>query len=527
MPGLLPSSRPPQSPLGNCHSRSLLIASCALVLALHLPCRGDSEKSGSQPRLSAGAASVDITPKPGVRLDGTISKPGPARGVHDHLYARALVLDDGHTRLAIVICDACMIGRDVVDHARRLISQRLTISPDHVLIAATHTHAAVRAIHVGTGPLDDDYHHDLALRIAEAVARADTNLSPAKLAFASFEYPQYLACRRTLCEPGSVGPNPFGETGERVASVAVPARKPIRPAGPVDPQFSILSVQHIDGRPLAVLGNFSVHYCGGYARGMVSADYFGCYSRALEEKLVAGDDHPPFVGMMSNGTSGNTGAIRSGGKRYPPFEWMKIAGRTLAEKTIRTIRPLQYRSDISLDALETELALSVRKPSSERIEWAHHVLRKKSENGRIRFPHPWTPVFAQETLHLSKYPDTVSLRLQAIRIGDAMIAAIPCEVFAETGLAIKQAFGRNPVFTIELANGYGGYLPPPEQHELGGYETWPARSSFLEKEAEPKIRQRITQLFNRLRTRSTQLPLSKPGDGTQPSPPHQDIKNHP
>ena len=78
------------------------------------------------------------------------------------------------------------------------------------------------------------------------------------------------------------------------------------------------------------------------------------------------------------------------------------------------------------------------------------------------------------------------------------IAAAPCEVFAETGLAIKKHSPFPKTFTIELANGYGGYLPGPEQHKLGGYETWPARSSFLEVEAEPKIRETLDQLLKQL-----------------------------
>ena len=444
----------------------------------------------------AGAAAVDITPKPGVLLDGTISKPGPVRGIHDRLHARALVLDDGRTQVAIVLVDACMIGKDVGDRARSQIAKKTSLPPSHVLIAATHTHAAVRAIHVGTGPLDNEYHRMLAQRIAEAVIQASENLAPAEIAHGSFERPDYLACRRVLCEAGSVGPNPFGETGERVASVAMPKRKPIRPAGPVDPEFSIVAVRHADGRPLAVLGNYSVHYCGGYARGMVSADYFGCYARALEEKLDAGSNHPPFVGILSNGTSGNTGAIQTGGKRYRPFEWMKIAGRSLARQTMDTLASLAYEKNVKLAVATSELSLGVRKPSPERIEWARSVLQERKD--KSRWPHRWTPIYARETLHLAEYPDKVAVTLQAIRIGDLAIAAAPCEVFAETGLAIKKASPFPDTFIIELANGYGGYLPPPQQHALGGYETWPARSSFLELEAEPKIRRELVRLLDQL-----------------------------
>ena len=68
----------------------------------------------------AGAAKADITPGQGVSLDGPISKNGPVRGIHDRLYARALVLDDASTRLAIVICDSCIIGSDVYDAAKAM-----------------------------------------------------------------------------------------------------------------------------------------------------------------------------------------------------------------------------------------------------------------------------------------------------------------------------------------------------------------------------------------------------------------------
>ena len=93
---------------------------------------------------------------------------------------------------------------------------------------------------------------------------------------------------------------------------------------------------------------------------------------------------------------------------------------------------------------------------------------------------------------------TESVRLQAIRIGDIAIGAIPCEVFAETGLAIKKQSPACHTFVIELANGFHGYLPTPRQHELGGYETWPARSSRLEVAAADKIQDETLRLFKTL-----------------------------
>lgn len=471
--------------------RFAVLLSLALVVAIGGPGMVGPLHGETKGTLRAGAAATDITPKQGVSLDGPISKNGPVRGVHDRLHARALVLGDGRTRLGIVICDACMIGRDVFDAAKDIVQRETGLPANRLLMAATHTHAAVRAVHIGTAPADDEYHRLMARRIAEAVIQAEKNLAPARVGFGSFDRPDFVRCRRFLCKPGSVGVNPFGESGEQIKSVAGRSTAVIKPAGPVDPRFSILSVQHTDGKPLAVLGNFSVHYCGGYRRGLVSADYFGHYAEALERQLDAGSGRPPFVGMMSNGTSGNTGSIQRGGKSYAPFEWMQVAARSLAAETLRVIGEIEHRRAATLAMEQSELELAVRLPDEKRVNWANEVLSASDRP----LPHRWSKIYAQETLHLSKLSETVTIPLQAVRIGEAAIAAIPCEVFAETGLAIKNASAHRYTFTIELANGYGGYLPTREQHRLGGYETWPARSSFLEVDAESKIRTEVMRLL--------------------------------
>jgi hypothetical protein len=92
-------------------------------------------------------------------------------------------------------------------------------------------------------------------------------------------------------------------------------------------------------------------------------------------------------------------------------------------------------------------------------------------------------------------PATRQLKLQAIRIGSLGIAAIPCEVYGSTGLAIKAASPFSTTMNISLANGGDGYIAPPEQHKLGGYTTWRARTSCLEELAEPKIKAAVVELL--------------------------------
>lgn len=465
-----------------------------LLGAFLVPAGRAESGAGDQAVFRAGAATADITPKPGVLLDGIIMQIGPVQRVHDELRVRALVLDDGTSRVAIAICDACMLARDVCENAASIVNQRTGLPPDRLLCAATHSHCAIRAVHAGTGPLDDEYHGMLAERIGEAVARATENLAPARIGWASVNRPEYPRCRRWLMEPRTAGLNPFGEDSDQVKMTHAGARGVVKPAGPVDPELFVLSVQHTDGHPLAVLSNYAIHYVG-FSRGVVSADYFGCFAGRLEELLQSGVSAAPFVAMMSNGTSGDTNADSGPGD---PFDRMQKVGRSLADSAERLCREASYHEQVSIAVIRTEIELRVRRPAPARLEWAQTTWVKAQQRtaGGERLTRP--EVYARETIHLSRFPGSISLVLQAVRIGDLAIVALPCEVFAETGLAIKQASGFPATFTICLANGYGGYLPPPGQHELGGYTTWPARSSFLEIQAEPKIRQAVLGLLRRL-----------------------------
>lgn len=447
--------------------------------------------------LRAGAATSNITPDMGVVLDGTIMKIGPAKHVHDELHARCLVLDDGRTRLAWVICDLTMIAPEIVAEAKALLEPSLGLPPANVLIAATHTHSAPRALNVGFGPANDAYHRFLARRIADGVRRAVHQLAPAKVAWGSVAKPEFVFNRRWFVKSDSPRANPFGRRGERVQFG--PARNEAeKPAGPVDPEFFVLSVQHADGRPLAVLANYGLHYIGGVPTGHVSADYFGVFAELIRTRLGAADQDPPFVGMLANGASGDVNGVDLQAKTPTArgYERMREVAGALAEAAAEIIGKAGHRDDLGLAAQLVELPLAVRKPDAAQLDWARSVLASPE----AKAAKPSRPViYARETLGLAAYPDRVPIALQAFRIGGLTIAAAPCEVFAETGLAVKSG-SPEATFLIELANGYGGYLPTPEQHALGGYETWPARSSFLEVEAEPKIRAGLLDLVRAVNT---------------------------
>jgi len=491
------------TPADTFHRRGFLTAAAASAAGAMLAGSGAAqpraaaEKIGRAGRLRAGAAVTKITPEPGVSLEGYFMKLGPVKSVHDDLHARCLVLDDGAERVAICICDMTVIPRDVFDKAKELVHRRAGLPTNRMLMAATHTHSAPR-VGLAQGELDKKYVEFLIRQMAEAVCRAIDNLAPAKVGWGTAEKPEFTFNRRWFMKPGTVPTNPFGEDTDRVQfNPPRGSGNLVQPAGPVDPLLSVLSVQHADGRPMALLANYSIHYVGGFARQEVSADYFGVFAARIGELLGAGPLEPRFVGIMSNGTSGNIGgpdSFRKPRPKLPPYERMRQVGCRLADAALRICRQIDHRDRVPLAMRQTELELGIRRPDEARLAWAREVL----SNPQRKHAHRWTPLYAQEAILLSQGPATVSHKLQAIRVGELGIGAIPCEVFAETGLAIKKGSPLKPTFIIELANGYGGYLPTPEQHELGGYETWDARSSCLEVDAEPKIRAAVLELLGQV-----------------------------
>ena len=452
--------------------------------------------SAAPGQLRAGAAVVDITPALGVANGGVIARGGPVTHIHDELHARCLMLDDGATRLAIAICDMRMLGGEVVARAKSLAGEATGLAPENILIAATHTHAAPAMVAIHPEPRDRAYAEFVARRIADGITRAGHHLAPAKVGWGFGSAPQHVHNRRWFMKPMAIAANPFGGRSDEVKMNPPRGTDLLKPAGPVDSQVSVLDVRHTDGRPLALLANYGLHYVGGYQAGHVSADYFGLFADRVQGLLGADRQHPPFVAMMSNGTSGDVSNndFRAKPERLPAWVKMQRVANDLAGKVAKVVGNIGHHATAPLAVAATELQLGVRRPDDARLGWARRTLANDTDPKRLTRPE----IYAQEALALAKFPARVPVVLQAFRIGDLRIITVPCEMFAETGLALKQEAGLGPLFIIELANGYRGYLPTPRQHEWGGYETWPARSSYLEVQAAPKIRAALLGLLSKL-----------------------------
>lgn len=452
----------------------------------------------------AGAAASNVTPPLGVSIAGHMTD-RKVTHVHDELYARCLVMDDGTTRVAVAVVDSCMLPRELVDSAKRLIEQRTRIPPSHVLIAATHTHSAPTATPAFQSIPDPAYVEFLTARIADGVQRAVTNLAPASVGWGVGKCPQHVFNRRWRMKPRTITPDPFGNTTDRVQmNPPVASDNLVEPAGPTDPDVWVLAIDGpatvADTRPppIALLANYALHYVGGGPGDHASADYFGAFAKSVEnqEPFNAGQD-PPFVAMLANGASGNVNNIDFRTRRPPtkPYEQMRLVADEVAAAARGAAGGMGRSAGVTLAARTATLELAVRKPTAEEVRRAETIVAAAAGRELRSLPE----IYAGETLAMKDYPDRVELVLQVIRIGDAVICAIPCEVFVEIGVELKQKSPFQPTAIFSLANGYNGYIPTPEHHQLGGYETWRAKSSYLEVDAAPKITVKLLEMLGEIK----------------------------
>ncbi len=448
--------------------------------------------------LRAGAATSNITPELGVPIVGGFA-PYPAKHVHDELHARCLVLDDGKTKLAIVVCDLLGFHRAVSEAARQQIEQTTGIPQSHVLISATHTHSAGTALgekrYNPEQPLDP-YQQFVAKRIADGVRRAVSSLRPAEVAIGTVDVPEHVFNRRWFMKPGTMPENPFGKFDQVKMNPPAGSANLIDPAGPTDPTVSIIAAREPNGAPIGVFATYSLHYVGGVGDGHVSADYFGIFANHLARLMDAEHQDPPFVAMIANGTSGDINNInfRTPRPGKKPYEQMRYVAEDVAAKVKERIAQLPYRRDVKLDARYREPAVKWRKPTAEDRAWAEKTLETRPD---VPGKTDLSRIYAERTLALVDLPETTTVPVQVLAIGDARIGTMPCEVFCEIGLEFRQAAKSQPAWMVSLNHGYFGYLPTPKHHDLGGYETW-LGTNRLERDASVILLDNLKAMTNEL-----------------------------
>src|SRR5690625_4891155 len=414
-----------------------------------LPAYGQSQDTSRTFR--AGAAKSVITPPIGTSINGGMQD-RVVKNIHDDTHARAIVLDDGSTRLAIVVADLCMIYRETLDKAKGRAHNLTGIPVENMMMSATHTHSAGTACSVFQSDPDPEYLNFLSTRIADAVVRANENSAPAKIGWGFGHEPSQVFNRRWKMKPAAELINPFGEEDKVKMNPGVGSPNLLERAGPLDSEVPVVSVTSPNGEHNALLANYSLHYVGGTGAGEISADYFGMFADKMARMLQTRGQDRPFVGIMSNGTSGDINNVDFTGQQHTvsgEYGQMQYVAKVLAAETYKVVQNITYRDWISLDAVQEEIELGVRLPGEHDIERAKKIV-DNAEGPNMKSPEE---IYARETLLLSEYPESTSLILQSFRLGDLAIAAIPCEVFVEIGLELKDKSPFDSMFTISLANG--------------------------------------------------------------------------
>ena len=454
--------------------------------------------SGQSGQLQVGTACVDVSPT----VTPFQLRSGKSSFVHDPLHVRAVAFECGEGRAVICLIDAIGIGREMSDIAKSRASEKTGWKAEDMLICATHTHTAPKG---GEGmPGREAYEKLKYEKLEEAIVQAIESMEPAQVGFSSEDEPSEVRNRRWFLQPGTMPPNPLGEQDQ--VKTNANRNHLVKPAGPIDPEICVIDVRTNRHKPLALIANYALHYVGGVPKkvdengrevGMASADYFGEFSRIMPYRL--GGVNPPanFVAMMTNGASGDINNLVFTGSRAPrsPFEQIRIVASKTADASWRAVRKIEnYDTKPLIATRQREVDLPYREPDEREISLAKGLLnRTRQEREAINSR---TTSVATRVIEYAKpeHPRTEPVLIQAFRIGDQAIVSMPFEVLVEIGLEIKKKSPFQHTFLIELANGGYGYLPPPNQHKLGGYETWLGTSRFQPQSSEILIKHLLEML---------------------------------
>lgn len=433
--------------------------------------------------LTAGFHKVCISPPVGAPLAGFAARQGVATGIHDDLFARAIVLANEQTTIAFVSVDVLALPQDFIEIVRAAIYSSAGIRPEAVIIAATHTHAGPVTITTFFNPdesLDANYMDRLAGATVESVVTAWRKRFPARV----------------------------GVGAGRVTGIGVNRRTPDKL--PIDEEVGIIKIADAAGRTRAALLN---HACHPTVLGPDNLLVTGDFPAFAIQKIEAALGADGFA-MFTNGTQGNISVGHSSelsaiGVITPgrTFERATELGERLGDAALAALPEIETDADPQLRALsrsvnlplkhlpsvaEAERALGEADERLAKLDGDHQLSEELNRAKSERLYASITSFYAREASRLPD--DRLPIELQGVRINDAAFMAIPAEVFVEIGLQVKKR-ARRPVFIVGIANGYIGYLTTAAAHAIGGYEVV---SSKVAPEAEGALIEKTLELEKQL-----------------------------
>lgn len=415
----------------------------------------------SKSTLQAGAAAIDITPETSVALAGHLGR-RDSTGVLSPLHARAIVVQNEKTKLVFVLLDLIALLHDDCHDVRRGIADQLQIPIENVCVSCTHTHAAP-GVKEGFGTPREAAYLDWAKpRMIQSAIEADAAAVPAQVSWGngSEARPQYN--RRFHMRDGSVQMNPG-------------AREDIlRPAGPTDPDVPFLFFRtQSNQKPIAILANYSLHYIGDSSMMEVWADYFGEFSTGAEKRF--GEN---CVALLTHGASGDINNVNHQNLPAPWYpenlqrtERSALIAGWLLDQVQQVWDSAQWHDKAVLAATQDIYDLHVRRPKGDELAELQRQTKDESLSAIRRG-------YAGARLDVATYPETLPQVISSLRVGDWAASTLTGEIFCQFGIDLKFASPFATTALIELANGYGGYIPTEYSSALGGYETWLSWSAF-------------------------------------------------
>ena len=412
----------------------------------------------------SGAAAVKITPPPGAPMAGYYYNRA-AEGVHDELWAKAIVIESGGARAALVACDLSQVSRAVVEKAKEQIQKETGLPSERVMISGTHTHtgpvlAGSQSRYNFQGEMREiaeRYVAGLPARIAESVRLASAALRPARIAAGAGREESLAFNRRFFMKDGSVGWNP----GKRNPNI-------VRPAGPIDPEVGVVYIESANAEPLATYVNYALHLdtVGGQ---MFSADYPYTLAATLGKVKGAG-----MLTMFTIGCAGNVNHIDvSSAVPQKGHEEAARIGTVLAAEVLKTYTRLSLVEG-AIKARSEILGLPLPEARPDELPWARGIAAKFGEPKAAPF---LDQVKAFKVIDvIAREGKPLEAEVQVIAIGKQLAwVGLPGEIFVELGQAIKKASPFPRTIVVELANGNIGYVPNEKAYHEGNYEVVSAR----------------------------------------------------
>jgi hypothetical protein len=413
--------------------------------------------------LRVGRAAVKITPGPGLPMAGYYSV-RLNEGVHDDLFAKAIVLESGGAKAALVACDLIGIPTEIVAKARERITAATGVRGENVMISATHSHTGpsissrLDGLDEKTLGLVREYVDLLAEKIAESVRLAESDLAAARVSAAIGQEDSLAFIRRFLMKDGSIGWNP----GKKNPNI-------VRPVGEIDPAVPVVYFDTPDGEPLATYVNYANHLdtVGGME---YSADYPYTLAKLLGAAKGAG-----MLTAFTIGTAGQVNHIdvKSATRQKGHGEAARI-GSILAGEALRTMRHLQSLEPGEVQASREIVPLPLAPIRPEDPDWARGVVAKYGTPEAAPF---LDQVYAFKAIEIEQRQGRpIDAEVQVISLGDQIAwVGLPGEIFVELGKTIKIASPFPYTIVVELANGSIGYVPNRRAYPEGAYEVISSR----------------------------------------------------